>query len=263
MGSLIARTYHWVLQGNYLFLVYNEAMQTTTFEKEIEITSREAVLPVGVDEAGRGPLCGPVVASAVCYKDQTFVAPSEQEKEFTLIRDSKKLSEKQRERAFDFIQEHFFVGIGIVHAETIDRVNILQATFLAMKAAVSDLERIMHRSSDSAHRNLYLLIDGNQEIPNSSYKQEAIISGDSAVKSIAAASIIAKVTRDRMMLEYDRQYPQYGLARHKGYGTKEHMDALRKYGPTPIHRMSFKPVLLSIPENANRRFSNVLKPKKG
>jgi ribonuclease HII len=111
-------------------------------------------------------------------------------------------------------------------------------------------------------RTMYVLVDGNQEIPNLSLKQETVVGGDGAVKSIAAASIIAKVTRDRMIIEYDKQYPQYGLAQHKGYGTKVHMDALRKYGPTPIHRMSFKPVQLSLPENVNKRFSNVLKPKK-
>lgn len=237
-------------------------MQETTFEKERKITSQGEFLVVGVDEAGRGPLCGPVVASAVCYKNQDFSIPLELEKEFSLIRDSKKLSEKQRENMFDFIQEHFFVGVGIVHAETIDRINILQATFLAMKSAVSDLQKSMRHSSDATHQNLYLLIDGNQEVPNLSLRQETVVSGDSTVKSIAAASIIAKVTRDRMIIEYDKQYPQYGLAQHKGYGTKVHMEALRKYGPTPIHRMSFRPVQLSLPENVNKRFSNVLKPKK-
>lgn len=249
-------------------------MQETTFDKEQEIASREAVLVVGVDEAGRGPLCGPVVAAAVCYKDQNFLIPEALEKEFALIRDSKKLSEKKREELFDFIHEHFHVGVGIVHAETIDRINILEATFLAMKGAVSDLQKVMRlpesqretswagHSSGITHRDLFLLVDGNQEIPNLSLQQEAIVGGDGTVKSIAAASIIAKVTRDRMIVEYDKLYPAYGLAQHKGYGTKVHMDALRKYGPTPIHRMSFKPVLLSIPENANKRFSNVLKPKK-
>jgi ribonuclease HII len=233
-------------------------MQQTTFEKEKNIASQEGVFVMGIDEVGRGPLCGPVVAAAVCYKDQSFAIPEGLEKEFALIRDSKKLSEKQREKIFALIQEHFYVGIGIVNAETIDRVNILQATFLAMRAALSDLMRHI----PEARGKEYLLIDGNQLLPSFSGAQEAVVGGDSSVKSIAAASIIAKVTRDRMIVEYDREYPQYGLAHHKGYGTKEHMDALRKYGPTPIHRMSFKPVLLSIPENANKRFSNILKPKK-
>ena len=114
-------------------------MQETTFDKEREITSLGEFLVVGVDEAGRGPLCGPVVAAAVCYKDQNYVIPENQSKDFALIRDSKKLSEKQREKIYNLIQEHFFVGIGIVHADTIDRINILEATFLAMKSALSQL----------------------------------------------------------------------------------------------------------------------------
>lgn len=99
---------------------------------------------------------------------------------------------------------------------------------------------------------MFVLVDGNMTIPNLSVAQEAVVGGDALVRSIAAASIVAKVTRDRMMLEYDRIYPAYGFARHKGYGTKEHMDALRKHGACPIHRMSFKPVFYSVPENVNR-----------
>lgn len=215
----------------------------------------------GIDEAGRGPLCGPVVAAAVSSKDQNLTIPLGLEKEFALIRDSKKLSEKQREALFDCIQEHFFVGVGIVHADTIDRMNILEATFLAMKSAISHLERQLQ--SAAPKRELVLLIDGNQKIPHLSHRQETVVGGDGSVKSIAAASIIAKVTRDRMMLQYDVLYPEYAFAQHKGYGTKAHLEALRKYGPSPIHRLSFKPVFLSIPDNANKRFSNVLKPRKG
>lgn len=238
-------------------------MLETTFNKEQKLALEEGVLVVGVDEAGRGPLCGPVVAAAVIYKGLDFAIAPELKKEFALIRDSKKLSEKQREKMFDFIYEHFYVGVGIVHAETIDRINILEATFLAMKSAVSELRRTMnHESGIMKERLMYILVDGNQEIPNCSYRQETVVGGDGTVRSIAAASIIAKVTRDHMMFAYDKQFPQYGLAQHKGYGTKAHMEALRKYGPTAIHRMSFKPVLLSIPANANKRFSNVLKPKR-
>ena len=233
-------------------------MEQTTFEKELALTSQGEFFVVGVDEVGRGPLCGPVVSAAVCYKDPTYTIPPDQEKEFALIRDSKKLSEKQREKIYDLITEYFYVGIGLANAETIDRVNILQATFLSMKGAVSDLLRHIPQ----ARGKEYLLIDGNQLLPGFSGAQEAVVAGDGTIKSIAAASVIAKVTRDRMIVEYDRQYPEYGLAHHKGYGTAEHMAALRKYGPTPIHRMSFKPVLLSLPENANKRFSHILKPKK-
>ncbi len=261
VNSLIARIAPWTLQGSYLLIVYNDFMQETTFEKEREITTKGGVLVVGVDEAGRGPLCGPVVAAAVCYKHGDFIIPPGLEKEFSLIRDSKKLSEKQREKIHNFIQEHFFVGIGMAHADTIDRINILEATFLAMKSAVSDLERKIYNVQKK--EELVLLVDGNQMIPNLSLRQETIVGGDGSVKSIAAASIIAKVTRDHMIMEYDKHYPEYGFAKHKGYGTKMHMEALRKYGPTPIHRLSFKPVQLSLPENVNKRFSSVLKPRRG
>ena len=240
-------------------------MFETTFEKELSLMAGKtdsSLFIVGIDEAGRGPLAGPVVAGAVCYKDASFSIPEALEKTFALIKDSKKLSEKKREELFDFIHEYFYVGIGIVSAETIDRVNILQATFLAMKAAVADLERIMHHASIITHQDLHLLVDGNQCIPNCSFSQESVVGGDGIVKSIAAASIIAKVTRDRMIEAYDTEYPGYGFAQHKGYGTKVHMDALRHLGPSPIHRMSFRPVLLALPENVNKRFASVLKPRK-
>lgn len=234
-------------------------MQQTTFEKERALILQGKTLVIGIDEAGRGPLAGPVVAAAVCYKDPLFVIPEAFAKEFALIRDSKKLSEQQREKIFSFIEEHFFVGIGLARNDVIDRVNILQATFLAMKGAFTMLRKKLPQEKLEGG---ILLVDGNQPIPNISYEQETITGGDGTVKSIAAASIIAKVTRDRIIEAYDKEYPGYGFAKHKGYGTKTHMDALRRLGPCPIHRMSFKPVLLSLPENANRRFSNILKPKK-
>lgn len=234
-------------------------MHQTTFEQELKLALSGCRYVIGIDEAGRGPLAGPVVAGAVRYRNPDFMIPESFTKEFSLIRDSKTLSKKQRDKIFDCIQEHFDVGIGIVSAETIDRVNILEATFLAMKSALSQLiKKLPHEAAVQSR----ILIDGNQEIPHCSYVQECIIGGDGTVKSIAAASIIAKVTRDRMMDEFETAYPGYGFAQHKGYGTKVHMDALRRLGPCPIHRMSFKPVLLSIPENANKRFSNVLKPKR-
>lgn len=233
-------------------------MQIPTFERE-ENLIKEGMIPIGVDEAGRGPLAGPVVAAAVVFKDLNFTLPPEREKEFNLIRDSKKLSEKQRETAYALVQEYFHVGIGIIGPDTIDRVNILQATFLAMKAALTELEK---KFSPEEKQKLVILIDGNQIIPNLTGEQEAIVNGDGLVRSIAAASIIAKVTRDRMIVEADTLYPGYGFALHKGYGTAVHMAALRKLGPSPIHRMSFRPVQLAIPENVNKRFSNVLKPKK-
>ncbi len=238
-------------------------MKIPTFEREQFLVS-QGFLPVGVDEAGRGPLAGPVVACATLYRNFQmpnikFQTNTEEDKRWKLVRDSKKLSPKQREEAFNFVQEQFHVGIGIIGPETIDRVNILQATFLAMKAALSDFEKQL---SAEEKKKLMVLIDGNQSIPNLSLQQEPIVSGDSLVRSIAAASIIAKVTRDRLIVEADSLYPGYGFAQHKGYGTAVHMAALRKLGPSSIHRMSFRPVQLAIPENVNKRFAGVLRPKK-
>ncbi len=231
------------------------------FEQAILQTHGD-VRVAGVDEAGRGPLAGPVVAAVASYKRADFVVPSELAKQFAFIRDSKTLSEKKREELFALIQEHFDVGVGIIYPETIDRVNILQATFLAMKEATSSLQRTCNKQSTinnqqkstnsspyatvPRQRDMLLLIDGNQKIPNLSVSQKTVISGDKIVKSIAAASIIAKVTRDRMMNEYDEQFPQYGFKKHKGYGTKTHMEALKVYGPTPIHRLTFAPVAQAV-----------------
>lgn len=235
-------------------------MQTADFSRETAVVGA-GLIPIGIDEAGRGPLAGPVVAAAVLFKSGDFTIPEGREKDFALIRDSKKLSEKQRETAFAIVQEFFHIGVGIISAETIDRVNILQATFLAMKAALSNLERTAGlRGKESS---LVLLIDGNQELPNVSLRQVTVVEGDGLVKSIAAASIIAKVTRDRLIILADHEYPAYGFAQHKGYGTREHMDALRKYGPTPIHRKSFRPVQLADPNQVNARFSRDLQPRKG
>jgi ribonuclease HII len=243
-----------------------------SFEKEYLQAHGNALL-VGVDEAGRGPLAGPVVAAAARYKDLGFGIPVGLEKEFDLIRDSKALSEKQREKVFDTIHGYFDVGIGIIHPETIDRINILEATFLAMKEAVAALQRRLRecrpelvsgpqdnegmpkpastelqRGERVRHDNesVLLLIDGNQKIPNLSLFQQTVVGGDKLVKTIAAASIVAKVTRDRMMDGYDKEYPRYGFAKHKGYGTRQHMEALEKHGPTPVHRTSFAPVSQAI-----------------
>lgn len=233
-------------------------MTETGFEREK--TLRElGLFPIGIDEAGRGPLAGSVVAAAVTlrnYESEITNQDLGNEALWKLVRDSKKLSPKQRERAFEFVEQQFLVGVGIIGPETIDRVNILEATFLAMKAAVADLRRIMKQELGmKKDEELFLLVDGNQTISNLSLQQETIVDGDSLVKSIAAASIIAKVTRDRMMGESDTLYPGYGFAKHKGYGTKVHMEALRKLGPSPIHRMSFEPVRMSLPENVNRKLS--------
>ncbi len=242
-------------------------METSTFILEKDFASQGFTHIIGTDEVGRGPLCGPVVACAAMCKDQNFEIPENLQKQFDLIRDSKKLSEKQREEIFDFIQEHFYVGLGLCDHETIDRINILEASFLAMKKAIQVLLRqipndklqIPNKFQDTNNNNQnsntkenldpkiqnqksIVLVDGNKVIPNLSMEQYAVIGGDKLVKSISAASIVAKVTRDRMMKEFALLYPQYGLEKHMGYGTKIHMEALLEHGPCPIHRKSFKPV---------------------
>lgn len=189
-----------------------------TIENELYAEGFTAVC--GVDEAGRGPLCGPVVAAA-CILPRGYIPEG--------INDSKKLTEKKREKLFDLICENA-VAFCIAEAsvEEIDRLNILEADLLAMRRAIEGL-------SIPAD---YALIDGNiaRDFP---IPAKAVIHGDAISPSIAAASILAKVTRDRMCLELDREYPQYGIAKHKGYGTKAHMDALRQHGPSPIHRKQF------------------------
>ncbi|MDA8138870.1 MAG: ribonuclease HII [Desulfobacteraceae bacterium] len=177
----------------------------------------------GVDEAGRGPLAGPVVSAAVILPP-TFNSPE--------VNDSKQLSERQRERLFDLIQaEAETVGVGLIEAAEIDGINIFQAARRSMAMAVANLTVPPD----------YLLIDGKFGIP-SDLPQEAIIKGDSRSISIAAASIIAKVTRDRLMLDYHDAFPQYGFDRHKGYPTKAHKEAVARHGPSAIHRLTFRGV---------------------
>jgi len=174
----------------------------------------------GIDEAGRGPLAGPVVAAAVILPPNYFNSE---------IKDSKKLKPAQRESLFEIIQhEAVAIGIGITEAEMIDQLNILNATLQTMKEAVLELPSLPD----------LLLIDGNHKIPMIT-PQKTIIKGDALSISIAAASIIAKVTRDRIMEMYHRQYPQYNFHRNKGYGTKEHITAIKKFGVCKIHRKSF------------------------
>jgi len=226
-----------------------------TFDLEKELLDKGFDFVIGTDEVGRGPLAGPVVAAAAVPRNlQSVIFNLENPKDpnyellitnYNLIRDSKKLSEKQRENIFDFIRENFYVGIGICNHETIDRINILEASFLAMKKATQDLQRKINLENPETYSQatkVCILVDGNKKIPNFSMEQLAVIGGDKICKSISAASIIAKVTRDRMMLEAHEKYPLYGFERHKGYGTKIHMEALQKYGPCEIHRKSFAPV---------------------
>ncbi len=190
------------------------------FDLEKEALAEGYQLVCGVDEAGRGPLCGPVCAAAV-------ILPVDCEIEG--INDSKKLSEKKREQLFDIIKEKAVAySIQMVDARTIDEINILQATFLAMRTAVESLEP----KPDIA------LIDGNGR-PGLSIAEKTVIKGDAKSVSIAAASILAKVTRDRYMLAADKVYPEYSFAKHKGYGTKLHYKAIAEHGICPEHRRTF------------------------
>ena len=209
-------------------------------ERDFLVQGYDAV--IGIDEAGRGPLAGPVTAAAVAWRNLPIEKADSQRffKQLALIKDSKKLSEKRREELFDFIQDNFFVGVGICDHITIDRINILEATYLAMRNAVAQLNSKLKIQNPNAR--CLILVDGNKEIPNLSIEQRAIVGGDNFVKSISAASIIAKVTRDRMMMKAHVKYPQYNFLQHKGYGTKIHMEALKKFGPCEIHRRSFRPV---------------------
>ena len=174
----------------------------------------------GVDEAGRGPLCGPVFAAACILPDGLYIEG---------LNDSKKLTEKKREKLFDIIKkEAVAYSIASADVEEINEMNILEADLLAMRRAIDGL----------GVKADFAIIDGNiaRDFP---IPARAVVKGDSKSMSIAAASVLAKVARDRLCLELDREFPQYGIAKHKGYGTKEHKEALLKYGPSPIHRKKF------------------------
>ena len=196
------------------------ARRLLKFERRLNSSGHRLI--AGVDEAGRGPLAGPVVAGAVILKRSDFTCD---------VNDSKQLSPKKREKAYREILKKAIVGIGIVSEKTIDEVNIYQATLRAMQMAIANL----NIPPD------YVIVDGRMKLVTKC-PVKCIVKGDCKSLSIAAASIVAKVTRDSLMLEYDKQYPQYGFARHKGYGTRLHMQTLKKFGPSPIHRYSYRPV---------------------
>ena len=189
-------------------------------EIERDLYNKGYNLVCGVDEAGRGPLCGPVVAAAVILPKGICIEG---------VNDSKKLSEKKREKLYDDIMARALaVGVGISDVNVIENVNILNATKLAMVQAINNLQITPD----------YVIVDGNQKI-DITIPLDTVIKGDAKSESIACASIIAKVTRDRILLKYDKAYPEYGFSKHKGYGTKLHIEAIKKYGITPIHRPSF------------------------
>ncbi|SIQ10074.1 ribonuclease HII [Halanaerobium kushneri] len=191
---------------------------------ETELAAEGYQVIVGLDEAGRGPLAGPVVAAAVVLDPEAKIYG---------LDDSKKLSKKKREILFSKIKARAKVGIGQASSSEIDKYNIREATFVAMKRAVKDLLPELDQNPE------LLLVDGNAVIPNLTVEQKAVINGDADVNAIAAASIIAKVTRDNIIFEYAEKFPQYNFKSNKGYGTAEHIAALEKYGSSPIHRKSF------------------------
>ena len=187
---------------------------------EQELHEKGYTFVCGVDEAGRGPLCGPVFAAACILPDGLYIEG---------LNDSKKLTEKKREKLFDIIKEEAIAYcIASASVEEIDELNILEADLLAMRRAIDGL----------SVKADFAIIDGNVardfHIPAA-----AVVKGDAKSMSIAAASVLAKVARDRICIDLDREYPEYGIAKHKGYGTKAHMDALREHGPSPIHRKKF------------------------
>lgn len=210
-------------------LIEKAKKRITEYEKEIARTKQmkhyeeeysSFAYICGIDEVGRGPLAGPVVAGAVILPKDCDIL---------YLNDSKQLSEKKREELYDIIMEKAIsVGLGYVSPERIDEINILHATYEAMREAISKLSP----QPD-------LLLNDAVTIPKIAIRQVPIIKGDAKSISIAAASIVAKVTRDRLMVDYDSVFPEYGFASNKGYGAAVHLDALRKYGPTPIHRKSF------------------------
>ncbi|MGL4738558.1 MAG: ribonuclease HII [Cellulosilyticaceae bacterium] len=176
---------------------------------------------IGIDEVGRGPLAGPVVAAAVILPPDCMIPG---------LKDSKKLTEEKREALYEMIQEHAVaIGIGLIEPEEIDQINILQATFKAMREAVAEIQVPYHT----------ILVDGDKLIPGVTCGQHAVIKGDDKSAAIAAASVIAKVTRDRLMKEYDTIYPVYDWRSNKGYGSEKHYEAIRAYGITSQHRKSF------------------------
>ncbi|MBE6729018.1 MAG: ribonuclease HII [Ruminococcaceae bacterium] len=194
-------------------------MPDYSYEKSAKEKGLKSVC--GVDEAGRGPLAGPVCAAAVILPDDAVIEG---------LDDSKKLSEKKREALYDkIINTAVSYGIAFSDVEEIEEVNILGATYIAMCRAVEKLKV----------KPDYVLVDGNRYPPMLEIEGETVVKGDSKSMSIAAASILAKVTRDRLLLEYAKQYPEYGFEKHKGYGTKAHIEAIKKFGVTKIHRQSF------------------------
>lgn len=204
-------------------------MTYSTWELEKQLWSKGYSYIAGIDEAGRGPWAGPVVAGAVCFERNY-------NKDLAL-RDSKVMSEKAREKAFITIKEvSLAFGIGVIDNVMIDKVGIAEAVLMAMSKALVNLEQMLKQKVD------YLIIDGSNVKDIKEYEQNKINKADALHCSVSAAAVLAKVQRDMLMKEYAVEFPQFGFERNKAYGTKEHKEALQKYGPTRIHRFSYKPV---------------------
>ena len=211
-------------------------MKYPNFREEKRLWKKGYKVVIGIDEAGRGPLAGPVFAAAVIIKFNNHLTT----KPFNNlgVRDSKKLTPKRREQVYEILINHKLIkwGTGRVSERVVDKINILEATKLAMKRAVRNLEKKFNKNAD------FLILDGKIKL-DLDVGQKSIIRADNKVFSCAAASIIAKVRRDRLMRKQHKKYPEYGFINHKGYGTKKHIAALAELGPCKIHRKSFKPVI--------------------
>ena len=211
----------------------------TTIERELLSGNSEII--IGVDEVGRGPLAGPVVAAAAWVHPDLLDAEFEKRE---LIRDSKTLSEKQRIEICERIHQNdgFEFGVGEVSHHMVDRINVLNATFLAMRLAFEEVLEKVSWKKKVTQKNVCLLVDGNKKVPKVPFDQRVFAKGDERIFSISVASIVAKVHRDTLMRKYHEKFPEYGFDKHKGYGTKLHMEQLQKNGPCDIHRKSFGPV---------------------
>ena len=198
-------------------------------EEEIYLKGAESI--AGIDEAGRGPLAGPVVVACVVMPRDSMIEG---------VNDSKKVSEKKREKLYDeIIQEAIAYGVGIISQEEIDKINILNATKEGLTLAIKEMEKDLKEKQRGFEKPEIILVDALTKIDTDHIPYRSIIKGDAKSYSIAAASIIAKVTRDRIMREWDEVYPMYGFAKHKGYGTASHIAAIKEYGLCPLHRRSF------------------------
>ena len=228
--------------------IINRAM-CPNFEEEKKLWRRGYKFVAGIDEAGRGPLAGPVVAAAVVimrHKEKFQETDFLKNNNFWNIKDSKELLPKKRNDLFQILTKSSVIkwGIGRVSEKVIDKINILEATKLAMEKATKNLEKKLSPFLCGRTKKGiidFLIIDGNFSI-DLDIPQKSVIMGDKKVFLISAASIIAKVSRDKIMSKYDKKYPEYGFAKHKGYGTKFHQDALKRYGPCEIHRKTFNPI---------------------